>query len=155
MTTAIDRMWQLLLNIAYRLHVCYCFFRRPTHHGVYVALWHGERILLIKNSYRRCHTLPGGSCKRGEDPAATASRELLEEIGYSISPEALTFVETHFSRFEFTKDYIDLFEVRLDEEPSLRVDNREVVRAEFMSVGDALTLRLFPTVKDYLEGLGS
>lgn len=147
----IDKLWQQGLKVAYWMHLVVCFVLRPTTHGVYVAIWHGERVLLIKNSYRRCHTFPGGGRKGGEESAATAVRELHEEIGLRLDRDALTFVETHHSHCEFKKDSIDLFEVRLSEEPALRVDNREVVEAEFLSAGEALGLKLFPTVENYLQ----
>ncbi len=153
MGSLIDKLWQYFFKAAYRLHLVYCFIFRPTTHGVYVAVWHGERVLLVKNSYRKCYTLPGGGRKRREDPAETGSRELHEELGLHVDPEALTFVATHLSRCEFMKDNIDLFEIRLGEEPAIRVDNREVVRADFMSVKDAMELPLFPTVGDYLRSL--
>ena len=153
MNALIDKLWQQGLKAAYWMHLAVCFVLRPTTHGVYVAIWHGDRILLIKNSYRRCYTFPGGGRKRGEDSAATASRDLHEEISLRFDNDALTFVETHHSRCEFSNDNIDLFEIRLSEEPALRVDNREVVWADFMSVDEALTMPLFPTVLDYLKSL--
>jgi len=154
MNALIDKLWQQGLKAAYWTHRAVCFVLRPTTHGVYVAIWHDERVLVIKNSYRRCHTFPGGGRKRGEESAATAIRELHEEISLRVDRDALTFVETHHCRCESKKDSIDLFEVRLSEEPALRVDNREVVGAEFMSVDDALKLKLYPTVENYLRRPG-
>lgn len=42
------------------------------------------QMLLVQQSYRRRWGVPGGLLKRGEDPAAAARREVLEEVGLEI-----------------------------------------------------------------------
>jgi len=54
--------------------------RRPETTGALVAVWHHGRVLLVKNSYRRQLTLPGGYVKPREDrewdsPALTAEHQ--------------------------------------------------------------------------------
>lgn len=41
-------------------------------------------LLLVQQSYRRRWGVPGGLLKRGEEPAAAARREVLEEVGVEI-----------------------------------------------------------------------
>ncbi|MFF2373915.1 NUDIX hydrolase [Streptomyces xiamenensis] len=57
-----------------------------------VALWHGERLLLVLERKRRTWELPGGGIDPGETPRVAAARELREEAGQLIAPEALRFV---------------------------------------------------------------
>jgi len=42
------------------------------------------QLLLVRQSYRRRWGVPGGLLKRGEDPAAAARREVLEEVGVDV-----------------------------------------------------------------------
>ena len=44
----------------------YWTVRRPHTHGSLVAMWFNGQILLVKNSYVRYFSLPGGYVKRGE-----------------------------------------------------------------------------------------
>lgn len=55
-----------------------------------VALWHGDRMLLVLNRFRRCWELPGGMIDPGEEPRHAAVRELREETGMRV--EDLSFV---------------------------------------------------------------
>jgi 8-oxo-dGTP pyrophosphatase MutT (NUDIX family) len=49
------------------------------------------RVLLVRHTYgARNWELPGGGSIEGEDPRATAQRELLEETGLDIEPGPLT-----------------------------------------------------------------
>jgi 8-oxo-dGTP diphosphatase len=66
------------------------FLRRPRTTGALVAIWSGERLLLVRSSYRsRRYSLPGGFVKRGEAPRDAAQRELAEELGLTIQAPAL------------------------------------------------------------------
>jgi 8-oxo-dGTP pyrophosphatase MutT (NUDIX family) len=49
-----------------------------------------ERLLLLRQPPGRAWSLPGGLANRGESSAAAASRELAEETGIALPPEALT-----------------------------------------------------------------
>src|SRR3569623_223946 len=77
----IDFAYQLAFRIAHALLRAYWWFRRPRKGGILVAVWHLDKVRIIKNSYRRQYTLPGGYPLRGESPAETGSREQLEECG--------------------------------------------------------------------------
>ncbi|HEU5156085.1 MAG TPA: NUDIX hydrolase [Streptosporangiaceae bacterium] len=54
-----------------------------------VALWRGDRILLVFDRHRQRWELPGGMIDPGETPRRAAVRELREEAG--IDQETLTF----------------------------------------------------------------
>lgn len=50
-----------------------CFIERPD-----------GALLFVRTAYRERWGVPGGLLKRGEDPAAAARREVLEEVGLAI-----------------------------------------------------------------------
>jgi 8-oxo-dGTP pyrophosphatase MutT (NUDIX family) len=64
----------------------YRFVFRPSLSGVRCVLRRGDEVLLVRHTYgSRDWALPGGGIKRGEDPAATARREMAEELGVDIA----------------------------------------------------------------------
>ena len=127
------------------------FLRRPETTGALVAVWHHGRVLLVKNSYRRQLTLPGGYVRAREDRRATAARELREEVGIRVQPRRLVhaYHGTHF--FEYRKDTLDIYEVEVDQEPKVRVDAREVVHAKFHTPNEALHMLIVPHLEEYLS----
>ena len=59
--------------------------------GVRCVLRHGDDIQLVRHSYGdRRWMLPGGRVRRGEDPAATATREIAQELGLVCRAWAVT-----------------------------------------------------------------
>ncbi len=146
-----DRIRQWCFQLAYGLALAFWFVFRPRGRGVMVAIWFDGRILIIKNAYKRCPTFPGGGPHAGETARQTAARELAEEVGLTIRPNALTWVGQYPYLDEFKRDRIDLFEIELSERPSLRIDNREVIQAEFIDPVNAQRLPLFPVAEAYLR----
>lgn len=59
---------------------------------VLVALWHEERLLLVRERSRDCWELPGGGVEPGESSREAAVRELREETGEEVAPERLRLV---------------------------------------------------------------
>ena len=126
------------------------FVRRPETTGALVAVWHNGRILLVRNSYRRALTLPGGYVRAHEERRTAAARELEEEVGISIQPQRLTHAYHATHPFESRKDTLDIFELKLNASPSIKIDRREVVWAEFKTPEEALELTLVPHLDEYL-----
>ncbi|RBM18598.1 NUDIX hydrolase [Streptomyces sp. PT12] len=56
-----------------------------------IALWHGPRVLLVRDRFRDAWELPGGSRESGESPREAAVRELGEETGQR-ADERLLFI---------------------------------------------------------------
>ena len=131
-------------RVAHFLLRSYWFVRRPSTSGALCALWHDGKILLVKNSYRVPHTLPGGYVRPREDPRVAAARELREEVGVRIDPERLEHVYHGEKRFEFRSDTLDIYEAELDEAPKLRIDNIEVVWAGFKTPAEARAMQIVP-----------
>lgn len=135
---------------AYRLARAWWFLRRPETAGVLVALWDGPRLLLIRTSYRRQATLPGGFVGPKESLHDAATRELREEVGVAIAPSALHQAWHDTIAFESRDDTVSIFEVHLAARPVLHVDRGEVVWAAWIEPADALQYPLLPHVRRYL-----
>lgn len=147
----VDRLYQFVYRVAYRLHLVWTFLFRPECHGVWVAVWYRGEILLIKNAYRSTITLPGGGIDRGEAAEQAAMRELREEVGIESAPGDLRLWGQYLSHVEFKHDHIKLYELELSQRPEIRLDNREVTWADIRSPERALSLTLFPVLRTYLE----
>ncbi len=124
----------------------------PRIRGVAVLVWHEERLLLIRNSYRRSLTVPGGRRRRRESPVEAAARELREEVGLHVEPGRLRLAAELVVPHSNVIDHVHLFELRCEREPEVRVDRREVVHGAFHSREAALALPLWRPLEVYLRG---
>jgi 8-oxo-dGTP diphosphatase len=146
----LNALWRLAFRLAFLGYLAVNFFRRPTTYGSLVAIWHEDRLLLIRNSYRRDHNLPGGFKGRHEDPAVAAARELREELGLTVSAQRLRFAAEITGWYEFRRDHTYFYELEVDQRPEFKCDEREVVWAGFVDLQDALSRRLSRPVRQYL-----
>jgi 8-oxo-dGTP diphosphatase len=149
--TLIDRGFQVAFKVAHRLLRVYWLFRSPRTRGVLVAVWHDGKVLIVKNSYRRHYTLPGGYQHSGETFAQTGARELSEECGVVVATDSLRPSYEGVHRFEFRNDDVTLLEVELPTKPSVSIDNREVVWADFKAPSEVLGMPVVPHLVEYLE----
>ena len=149
-----DGAWRVVLRVGYRLQLAVWFVLRPRIRGAYVAVWHGERVLVIRNSYRRAFSFPAGGLKRGERPVDAAVRELIEEVGIDASPGALRYVGVIVDPSRYAEDHAHVFELHCEEEPDLRIDGREVVWARFLHPEQALERGVVRVVGRYLRRAG-
>ena len=124
--------------------------RRPATHGAGVALWHGDKLLLIRTSYRSCYALPGGFVRRGESSEQAARRELQEEVGVDLSDCPLHLAWSGALAFESRRDAVDIWETVVDHAPALHVTGHEVIWAGWAHPGEALGRPLLPHVAAYL-----
>ncbi|HJL16377.1 MAG TPA: NUDIX hydrolase [Sandaracinaceae bacterium LLY-WYZ-13_1] len=147
----LDPPIRLAYRTAHLMLRSYWFVRRPRTSGALAAVWHDGRILMVKNSYRRQHTLPGGYVRPGEDPRDAASRELREEVRIAV-PGARFELAYHGTKdFEFRRDTLDIYETQLAVEPTVEVDAWEVVWAGFRTPEEARAMPIVPHLREYLE----
>ena len=147
----LDGCWRLGLNVAYAGILAVRFFRRPKGPGVFVSVWHGDRLLLIRNSYRSGESVPAGGIRRGETTSEAARRELREEVGLEVEPEALKFACTFELDYHFKRDVAHFFELEYTDEPRVEVDRREVTHANFVPRHQLPSRPLVPHVLEYLR----
>ena len=151
MQTFIDKIWRLGYRVAYRGATVYWAIVKPRIRGAFVAVWYEDKVLLIKNSYRRLLMLPGGLVARREEWHEGALRELREEVGLDCHEDDLEHVVSLRGYNRNENDQVQVFELILDKEPDVKIDNREVVWAEFVRAGKAVEMDLAQAVKDYLQ----
>ena len=149
--SATDAVYRAGYRVLFRLALLYWRVRRPRLQGAYVAVWHGERVLLMRNSYRRKLSLPAGGVARGERPVDAALRELREEIGIACEESALRYVGEIVDESVYAEDHGHVFELRCAEPPTPVVDRREVVWAGWLLPEEALAQGVVPVVRTYLE----
>jgi 8-oxo-dGTP diphosphatase len=149
----IDALWRLGLRLAYLLVRLHYALRHPRVHGALVVLRHGDEVLVLRNSYRRAWSLPGGGVRRGEAGREAARRELREELGLRVAAEALRPLREVDLEWERKRDHVELFELVPGDRPALEIDHREVVETRFLPLAGALALELIPPARCALEQL--
>jgi 8-oxo-dGTP pyrophosphatase MutT (NUDIX family) len=150
-TRVLDAAWRTAMRGGFVLLKLWWRVRHPTVEGVYVAVWHGDRVLLIRNSYHQAYSFPSGRRRRAEPPARAAARELREEVGLDVAPGALVHVEEMTVETELVNDHVHVFEHHAESEPPVAIDRREVTWAAFETAAAARDRPLLPVVRRYLE----
>jgi ADP-ribose pyrophosphatase YjhB (NUDIX family) len=148
-------MFDALVRLAYRgLYRCaraWWFVRRPHTRGAAVALWHDERLLLVRTSYRHRYSLPGGFVGRREDVRDAAVRELREEVGIALDATQLTRVYEETLFVEYHHDRLTIFEAVVSAEPSVKQVGRELVWAGWKTTEETASLPLLSHLRAYLD----
>jgi 8-oxo-dGTP diphosphatase len=150
----IDLLFRILYRLAYRVMRIYWAALHPRTHGALVALWHDGEVLLVRNSYTRYYSLPGGYVRPWETGREAARRELAEEVGIRVEPSQLDPVLDEERPWEGKRDRVEIFRLGVQRRPEVHVDNREVIEARFFRPARALELELFPPVRTAIERAG-
>jgi 8-oxo-dGTP pyrophosphatase MutT (NUDIX family) len=119
------------------------------HNGTAIAVWVGDRVLVVRHSYKPGLRLPGGGVKAGEDHMLAAIRELQEETGLIVAAADMVQLMETYGKFGKRS----IFEVQLDAEPELTVDQREIVYAGFAPVDSVIEYN--PRLRSYLRARSS
>ena len=151
MSRARDALWRFAYRCGFRLRLLHWRWFHPRLEGSYVAVWHADRVLVIRNSYRRRLSLPAGGLARGEAPLQAALRELHEEVGLAPDASALRYVGEIVDQEGYAEDHAHFFELHCEVEPRPVVDAREVVWAGFLRPDEALARGVVRVVRMYLE----
>ncbi|MEM6297024.1 MAG: NUDIX domain-containing protein [Myxococcota bacterium] len=152
-TEAVDLGFRTAYRTAHRMLRAYWSVRKPQTHGALIAAWFDGQILIVKNSYRREYTLPGGYVRSGESPEQGAARELREEVGVQVSPSDLRLAYSDTKLYENRRDHVTICEVQLEHAIELAVDNREVVWAGFRRPSEVIALPIVPHLREYLRAV--
>ncbi len=127
-----DRLWRAAYRFGFRAARLWWRLRHPDHDGAVVAVWFGGRILAVQQSYRSNLSWPGGGVRRGEDAREAARRELAEELGLVVRSDDLVLAREMVVEWDWRRDHVRIFELRLSTEPVIRIDRREIVAAWFL-----------------------
>ncbi|MEE9384844.1 MAG: NUDIX hydrolase [Nannocystaceae bacterium] len=146
----VDRFFHVGYTVAYRMMRVYWAIRRPRTHGALVAVWHDGKILLVRNSYHDYYSLPGGYVRTGESGLEAAKRELKEEIGLDLSGDQLHRSLDLEHIWESKRERLELFCMECDRAPTIEVDGREVLSAEYFEPERALKLSMFPPIRRHI-----
>ena len=150
--TSIDRGIQFGFIVAHRMLRAYWAVTRPQTRGALVAVWSAGDLLIVKNSYRTEHTLPGGYRRPGETPEEAGARERAEECAMYIDPRRIREVYHGVHPFEFRKDDVTIVETEIETRPEqIGIDYREVTWAGFKSPDEILRMKIVPHLREYLE----
>ena len=146
-TLVVDLLFRMAYRCAYRLMRVYWRVAHPRTHGAMVAIWYGGKVMLVRNSYLDVFSMPGGYVQSGETGRQAAVRELREEIALEVTAESLVPVVDLVHEWHGKQDHVEIFALKLDVAPVIKIDNREVVAANFYAPTEALLLPLFPPLR--------
>ena len=151
MGSIIDFAYRLAYRVGFALALIVWRLRRPSHHGALVAILVDGRILLVRQSYRSEYSLPGGGVARGETALQAAQRELVEELLVDVGPDDLVHIHAETGLWDGRHDTVDFFEMTPAAEPTIRIDNREIVEARLVRFDELGSIRLTGPVEAYLR----
>ena len=131
----------------------------PSVHGAHVVLRirsdssHEDEILVVRHSYKPGLSVPCGGIHRKESARDGALRELFEEVGIRLHPEQLSAKGEIFLIQDGRKDHGHFFECVLpqDARPEVRIDEREIIWADFLPESELRRLDLLPHLSRYLD----
>jgi 8-oxo-dGTP diphosphatase len=149
--TAPDWVCRFVYRHGIRAARLWWWFTQPHTWGAHVMIWHQGKVILVRTSYRSDWMAPGGGLKPGETPVQGAVREVSEEVGLTLRDEDLHLVQVIEHSPDYRQDKLHLFETRVATVSAIRIDNREIVEARWVTPAEALSLPLAPPMRDYLR----
>lgn len=124
--------------------------------AVGVVVVHREEIVLVRQWRHACGEalleIPAGKLSPGEDPAACAERELVEEVG--LRPRSLEHLATYHTTPGFTDERFHLYLADDLVEEAGQTDAGEVLEVERYPAPDVRTLLASGEIRDAKTLLG-
>jgi len=139
-----------LYRLAAWLYETYRLVARPHSHGALVAIWWGERLLLVQSSYRDTLSLPGGGLETGETAQQAAVRELREELDLVVEPDQLSDPWTITERSKRGSNTVTIVSWHVADQPTIRIDNLEIVGCQWLTRTEALAQPITSHLRAYL-----
>lgn len=137
------RLIRLCIHCGYTGLRLYWFIFRPLTVGVQCVVLCDEQVLLIRNTYgRRMWTVPGGGLKPGEEPVAAVRREVVEEVGITLS--AVQLLGQFQGREDYRHDTVHVF-VGQANDLTCTSDPGEILEARWFDVN------ALPPLADYAQ----
>jgi len=139
-------------KLAYIGWICFKYFFINKTFGAQVVVWHNNKLLLVKSSYRNNFSFPGGYLKKNEDSLLGALRELKEETGLQLQTHQLIFFQLFKETCQNTDVNNYVYEAFLDSDfqKNINVDGQEIIEAGFFKIDDTSSLPLDANVLQYL-----
>lgn len=147
------------LRLGYPLAQLWWHLTRPSAHGAHVVLRirsetpYEDEILVVRHSYKPGLSVPCGGIHRGESAQNGALRELFEEVGIRLRPDQLLDRGEIFLIQDGRRDHGYFFECILPPaaRPEVKIDQREIIWADFVPESRLAELDLLPHLQHYLE----
>ena len=150
MSRLLTRIWGVFLFFAFQCARFVITILKIPIRGALVVVWSRGKILLVRKSYRKVWSIPGGLLKKNETWEQAAMRETFEEVGIRVPEEDLVFLKEVPGEVG-PRDRAHLFEVEVDGPVDLKIDCREILYAEFVAPQEALQRDLYEHVEIYLK----
>jgi 8-oxo-dGTP diphosphatase len=146
-----DWLYRLIYRHGFRMARLWWRLTQPRHTGALVMIWCQDKVLLVRASYLQGWTAPGGGIEHGELPVNAAVREVREELGVRLNAKGLRLALVVEHYWNHRHDSVHLFEAQLSQRPAIKLDNREIVAAQFVTLAEARTFELGPHLRDYFQ----
>ena len=118
----------------------------------YVIVRVSDQILVTQNwlGFQKKWRLPGGGVQAGELPLMAALRELAEEVGVTAQQKQLKLLKNEPFKASLNYDYY-LYVLDLTELPILTIDNKEILRAQFVKIPELAKVQISEEVSAFLQ----
>lgn len=109
--------------------------KRPRTRAV---IFHNDKILLVKNLLSvQDWTLPGGGVNKNERSSDAVVREVQEEVGIIVKTTPSSLFTTK-SPEQTSSFIVEVFLMRLDEEPAVTIDGKEIIDYQWVEVNSRI-----------------
>src|SRR5271154_973955 len=147
-STIRDAAWQTAYRLGFPLARIWWRLRRQRHEGALVAVHVGPALLLVRSSYRIAWNFPGRHYPARRD----ARNGGAARTGRGDRPRGVRLLPAGIDSgiWDGRIDRVHFFELRLEQLPELRLDNREIIGARLVPAGELRGMALTGPVSAYL-----